>query len=245
MYLSYKLKPVDLKRSDLEFLWSKIAGDLFEETSNNLKRESIECELAATTKAPPSVETIREKSLKDLLDSGHLSPSVGSLSMRFSAHYSPGFSPGAVQIPSDENRMLSLTFDEKRNPSVELDGTRQWTDRALGFLNTYFEKKKRNAWKMRIAFGAGWLLLPVGPLLGILQLAGAESIEYRLYLGLYFFIGYIFLSSFAADLFPTSLIVVDETSLRIPWYVKGLGAVWIGVLTSLIASSIILTAGFG
>jgi hypothetical protein len=239
---------VELKRNDIEFIWTKVLNDLFELESRGQKRGVVETEVSGTTKGRPNAETIRNGEIRAFLDSGLLSPSLSSLDLRFSGNYS---SVSAVdlsgssgqEVPKPESRMLSLKLREKERVQVELDGSSEWISRSRGFLDPFLSNKRRNVLRLRASFIIGWTLLPLAALLGLAIRLGMEFDNALLLPFVYLFLSYLVLNETADKVYPRCLIVVEESALHYPWYVGKLGEVWVGVVVSVVAGLVLATVG--
>lgn len=248
MYISYQLPPVEVKRNDLEFIWSKVLVNLFEIDSKQMKRGEIESQVTGITKNRPNSETIRNHNVETFLASGLLSPSLVGLDMRMSAQYTSPLvmEPGEYashERPESESRMLSIKFAEKAGVHIELDGPSEWISRARGLLDPILTNKKRNVLRSRALFVIGWSLLPLAASLGIAFRYGGTPYQAIFPSGFYLFAASTLLSGTAADVYPRSSIVIDEAAVREPWYARRLGDLWVGVVISIIAGIVLATVG--
>ena len=253
MYVSYRLPPVEIRRNDLEFIWSKVIDDLFEADSKGMKRGDIESQVTGITKNRPNAETIRNHDVDTFLGSGLLSPSLAGLDMRMSAHYTSPLvinlgenaSIGNVSHEKSEtgSRMLSLKFVEKAEVHIELDGTSEWISRARGLLDPILTNKKRTVLRSRASFVIGWALLPMAAVLGLAMRYGTPPVETVFPSVVYLMMAYLFLDRIATSVYPRSLIIIDEAAVRQPWYAKRLGDLWGGVAISIIAGIVLATVG--
>jgi len=230
--LRHPLPTVELNKSDIRWLWDELTKP-FHEPPPGMETSSVQGTISAGTNG----DAIEEVGIDEFLGSG-LSDILDSLTISIHGDYrKPKTEFGYL----GDSRRVYLHLSAIGANEVTIKGEKDWIQRVRGFLDGFFEKRRRNVRGLRWATTSVFALAPAIAFYSVGRRIGSDAIE----VGAIFwtFLGFYFFLLKAEEWHPANLLVIDERGLRRPWYVMWTRELLAGVLIGAV-TAVVLTIGW-